>query len=345
MSATGIFFNPRPDGISFGDMISVARHADQLGYDALWTGESWGMDAFSVLTAVACHTRSIRLGTGIVTVFSRTPSMIAQCIASLDLVSEGRAMLGLGTSGRAVIEDWHGLPFRYPLQRTREYIKIIRQALSGGPVNHEGRFFRVRRFRLGVSPVQKRIPIYLASLGPKNLQMTGELADGWLPIWSHQGHLAGLKEQVAKGAALAGRDISEITVSPQIMCHVADGAEDLADATRRIRAHMTYYIGGMGSYYYDLFSRYGYRAEADALREAWAAGDRAGAAASITDEMLDNIVIIGDAAACRAKLDQFRRSGSDVPMVAFPRGTSLPAMLRTLEALAPEGTSRTKPSQ
>jgi alkanesulfonate monooxygenase SsuD/methylene tetrahydromethanopterin reductase-like flavin-dependent oxidoreductase (luciferase family) len=192
--------------------------------------------------------------------------------------------------------------------------------------------------------VQQRIPIYLASLGPKNLQLTGEMADGWLPIWTHKGHLAGLKEQVAKGAALAGRDISQITVAPQIMCHVADGDEDLADAARRVRAHMTYYIAGMGSYYYDLFSRYGYRAEADALREAWAAGDRGGAAASISDEMLDNIVIIGDAATCRAKLDQFRRSGADMPLVAFPRGSSFSAMLRTLEALAPQGTSRTKPS-
>tara|TARA_B100000315_G_scaffold19748_2_gene17386 strand:+ start:4448 stop:5485 length:1038 start_codon:yes stop_codon:yes gene_type:complete len=344
MSATGVFFNPRPDGISFEDMISVAQRADELGYDALWTGESWGMDAFTVLTAVACHTRSLRLGTGIVTVYSRTPSMIAQSIASLDLVSEGRAILGLGTSGRAVIEDWHGVPFQYPLQRTREYMNIIRQALAGERVNHEGRFFRVRRFRLGASPVQPRIPIYLASLGPKNLQLTGELADGWLPIWVHQGHLAGLKEQVAKGAALAGRDVSEITVAPQIMCHVADGAEDLADATRRVRAHMTYYIGGMGSYYYDLFSRFGYQAEADGLRKAWAAGDRSGAAASISDEMLDNIAIIGDAATCRAKLDQFRRSGADMPLVAFPRGSSFTAMLRTLEALAPEGTPRTKPS-
>ncbi len=344
MSGTGLFFNPRPDGYSFKDMITVAQHADRLGYDELWTGESWGMDAFTVLTAIACNTQSIRLGTGIVTVYSRTPSMIAQCIASLDLVSEGRAMLGLGSSGRIVIEDWHGLPFKYPLQRTREYMEIIRQALSGEAVNHEGRFYNLRRFRLGASPVQQRIPIYLASLGPKNLDLTGELADGWLPIWVHQGHLPGLKEQVAKGAVRAGRDISEISVAPQIMCHVADGAEDLADAERRVRAHMTYYIGGMGTYYYDLFSRYGYQAEGDALREAWAAGDRAKAASMITDEMLDNVTILGDAATCRAKLNQFRRSGADMPLVAFPRGSSLPAMFRTLDALAPRETSRTTPS-
>ena len=343
MSATGVFYNSAQQ-TSAENMIAVARCADELGYDTFWTGESWGMDAFTVLTTVACHTKSLRLGTGIVTVYSRTPAMIAQSIASLDLVSQGRAMLGLGTSGRIVIEDWHGLPFQYPLGRTREYIEIIRRALAGEPVNHEGRFFRLRRFRLGVSPVQQRVPVYLASLGPKNLDLTGEMADGWLPIWVHQGHLPELKEQVAKGAARAGRNISEITVAPQIICHVADGAEDLADAERRVRAHMTYYIGGMGTYYYDLFSRYGYQAEGDALREAWAAGDRAKAASMITDEMLDNVTILGDAATCRAKLNQFRRSGADMPLVAFPRGSSLPAMFRTLDALAPRETSRTTPS-
>ena len=146
MAATALFLNSSQNS-SDADLISVAQQADSLGFHSLWTGESWGRDAFTFLTMIACHTRSLRLGTGIVTVFSRTPAMIAQSIASLDIISQGRAILGLGTSGRIVIEDWHGLPYQKPLERTGEYIEIIRLALAGEPVNHVGEIFRLNRFR------------------------------------------------------------------------------------------------------------------------------------------------------------------------------------------------------
>ena len=185
MDTTALTFAGRQD-MSDADLISIAQLAERLGYHTLWTGESWGRDAFIVLTMIACHTKTLRLGTGMVPVFSRTPALIAQSIASLDQISNGRATLGLGTSGRLVVEQWHGLPYHRPLARTREYIEIIRQALSGQAVNYEGQFFRLGRFRLGASPVQANVPVYLASLGPKNLELTGQLADGWLPIWVHR---------------------------------------------------------------------------------------------------------------------------------------------------------------
>ena len=334
MTRTGLTLSSRQDASDQG-LIAIAGEAEALGYDTCWTGESWGRDAFTVLTLLACHTKTLRLGTGIIPVFSRTPGLIAQSIASLDLISQGRAVLGLGTSGRVVIEDWQGIPYRQPLRRTREYLEIIRLALDGNPVNYSGEIFQLRRFRLGLSPVQQRLPIYLASLGPKNLRLTGELADGWLPIWVDQQRLPDLKDEVAKAASGAGRDISQITVAPQILCCVADNPEELALAEREARSHMAYYIGGMGQYYYNLFCRFGYQAESDAVRQAWAEGDRNRAAAAISDQMLDNITVLGDAETCRFKLRRFREMGADMPVVAFPHGANRSSIVKTLRALAP----------
>ena len=335
MNATALAFSSRQDS-SNDDLIAVAQQAESLGYDTFFTGESWGRDAITILTLLACHTHSLRLGTGIIPVFSRTPGLIAQSIASLDLISEGRATLGLGTSGRIVVEDWHGLKYQQPLPRTKEYIEIVRLALSGHRVNYQGRFFQLSGFRLGIAPVQQKVPIYLASLGPRNLQLTGQLADGWLPIWTHLDCLADLKETIARAARDAGRRISEITVAPQILCCVTGDSEELSQVEQQVRSHMAYYIGGMGTYYYNLFCRYGYQNQADEIRQAWAAGDRDRAAAKISDEMLHNVAILGDAAACRAKLARFRANGADMPVIAFPHGSSMQAIQTTLKALSPK---------
>ena len=334
MGPIALTFSSRQE-TSNDTLLEVARLADDLGYHSFWTGESWGRDAFTMLTLVGCNTRNIRLGTGIVPVFSRTPGLIAQSIASLDLISQGRAILGLGTSGRIVIEDWHGIPYQEPLRRTREYMEIIRQALSGSRVNYEGRFFQLKRFAMSVSPIQQNVPIFLASIGPRNLQLTGELADGWLPIWVDLQHLPDLKDTVVRAASKAGRDISQITVAPQVLCYASDSEEELAEAEKLMRSHMVYYIAGMGDYYYDLFCRYGYQSEADMVRTHWQNRERGKAAAAISDRMLENITVFGNAAACRDKLGQFRRSGVDMPVVAFPHGTSDVAITRTLRALAP----------
>ena len=334
MSATALHMGSRED-ISDEELVSLAQQAERQGYEAIFTGEAWGRDAFTVLTMIACHTSRIRLATGIVPVFSRTPGLIAQSIASLDRISKGRAILGLGTSGRLVIEQWHGIPYRKPVTRTREYMEIIRSVLYGRPAEYDGEFFQLSRFRLGVQPVQRHIPMYVASLGPRNLALTAELADGWLPIWVDRRRLPEMIGEMAEAALPAGRELYTITVAPQIICYVTEDAEELAETEKRVRGHMAYYIGGMGEYYYNLFSRSGFQAEADAVREAWSAGDRGKAAATIPDELLENITIIGDAATCLSRMERFRRAGADMPVVAFPHGSTLEGMRRTMEVLAP----------
>ena len=319
------------------EIIAVTRRADELGYDTVWTGEAWGRDVFTVLTMIACHTSRLRLGTGIATVFSRTPSMIAQSIASLDVISKGRAVLGLGTSGRLVVEGWHGLKYERPLERTREYIEIIRMALAGQRVNYQGRNFQLSRFRLQFSPVQERIPIFVASLGQRNMALTGEMADGWLPTWVHVDHLPGMKAQLEEGAAEAGRNTGDLTAAPQILSYVTRNADDKVEARRLLRGHMAYYVGGMGTYYNELFQRYGYGEEAQRVREAWALNERERAASMFSDDILDKLTIWGDVEECRDKLERYRANGADMPVIGFPHGCPLDASIRTLEALAPRG--------
>ncbi|MDA0263063.1 MAG: LLM class flavin-dependent oxidoreductase [Chloroflexi bacterium] len=335
MNDIGLFLNAsRETGDE--DVIAIAQQADMLGYHSFWTGESWGRDAFTVLTMVACHTENLRLGTGIVTVFSRTPALIAQTVASLDILSKGRAILGLGSSGKVVIEGWHGVPFDAPLARTREYIEILRKALAGGTVDHQGRFYQMARFRMISPPVQERIPIYIASLGPKNLALTGEMADGWLPIWANRERLPDLKEQIATAASKAGRSIADVTAAPYLMCYAADNAQDLAHGEQLLRAHMAYYIGGMGTFYFESFSRAGFAAEAQAVREAWGSGDRERAAASVSERMLESVAVLGGPDQCRSQLARFRQAGADMPIATFPHGASLEAIRRTIAALAPQ---------
>ena len=335
MEQIGFFLNASRE-TSDEDLIALAKQADNLGYHSFWTGESWGRDAFTVLTMVACHTENLRLGTGIVTTYSRTPALIAQTIASLDILSNGRAILGLGSSGKVVVEGWHGIPFDSPLARTREYIEIIRKALSGSRVDHHGKFYQMERFRMISPPVQKKLPIYIASLGQKNLELVGEHADGCLPVWVNRERFPELRERISIGTAKSGRSASEVTIAPYIFCYTADGPEDLAHGEQLLRAHLAYYVGGMGTFYFDSVSRAGFGAEAQAIKEAWATGNREQAAGSVSDRMLQSIVVLGDAQQCRDQISGFRKSGADLPIVNFPHGTDLTVINRTMTALAPQ---------
>ena len=334
MDQIGLSINTRGE-TSDEELISIAQQADEQGYHSFWAAESWGRDAFTVLTMIACHTQNLRLATGIVNVFSRTPALIAQTIASLDILSNGRAILGLGSSGKVVVEGWHGVPFDSPLARTREYIEIIRKALSGAPVNHQGKFYQMDRFRMISPPAQERLPIYIASLGPKNLSLTGEVADGWLPTWVNRERLPELMEQISLGAAKSGRNVSDVTVAPYLMCYTADGPEDLAHGEQLLQAHMAYYIGGIGTFYFESFSRAGFATEAQEIRDAWSSKNREQAAAAVTDQMLESVAVLGDVQQCQDQLAKFRRAGFDIPIITFPHGMGLDAIRRTISALAP----------
>lgn len=318
--------------VSDSDTIRLAQRADELGYDSVWAGESWGRDVFTVLAMLACHTRQIKLASGIAVIYARTPAMLAQTIASLDIMSSGRAILGLGTSGPLVVEQWHGVAYDRPLARTRECIEIVRLALSGQRVNYQGSLFNLQRFRLACQPIQPRIPIYIAAMGPANLGLTGELADGLYGIWPHVDYIPRIARQVAAGAEKTGRKREEVALGFQTLACVT---QDSQDGRRMAKAHLAYYVGGMGSFYAETFRRYGYAEEVEAIRRAWAEGNRDRAASCIPEEIVDKISAVGTAAQCRERLEEFFASGADLLVLHAPHGASLADIAHTIETLAP----------
>jgi F420-dependent oxidoreductase-like protein len=320
------------EGISRPDLLKLARLAEERGYEAIFVPESWGYDAVTTLAELATRTRRIKLGTGILPIWSRSPALLAMTAASLDDLSGGRFILGLGISGPIVIQDWHGVPFERPIQRTRETITIIRLAIAGDRVTHDGEIFRVQRFRLDLHPPRPQVPIYVAAIGPRNLRLTGEVADGWLPIYSSPDGLAAMGQEVVAGARAAGRDPATIEIAPYTLACLAEGAEM---GRRLVRRHLAFYIGGMGTFYFELMKRSGFSQEAEAIQAAWRRGDRAGAADRVSDRMLEELSLIGDPATCQLKLDRLRSAGATLPILMPPRG-STPAMIRrTIELLAP----------
>jgi coenzyme F420-dependent oxidoreductase len=322
---------PRSEDLPRQEIVDIVQQAESLGYDSVWVGESWGRDGFTWLTQLACHTARIKLATGITTVYSRSPALIAQTVASLDEIAAGRVILGLGTSGPIVIENWHGVPFDRPLRRTREYIEIIRLILSGERVNYQGEIFQLKGFRLPFMPVRPTVPIYVASLGPQNLRLTGELADGWLPIYLDANHLPDFQRDLERGAKQAGRALNAIDVAPYILSCVS---EDVEAARRLVKAHLAYYIGGMGTFYADLIARYGFADDVGRVREAWSHRDRQAAASHVTDDMVAHMAICGSPREGRAQLEAYRAAGITLPIVSFAHGASRDMVQQTLEGLA-----------
>lgn len=317
--------------VPFSDLLDYARMVDSLGYDTLFFGESWSRDAFAALSYIAAHTSRIKLGTGIVTVFSRTPAMVAQSIATLDEISGGRAVLGLGLSSPAVIQRWHGIPWEKPIQRTREYIEIIRLALSGQRVDYQGQFFKLNGFRLHVQGVRPNIPIYVAALGPQNVRLTGELADGWLPTYFSLNAWPSFRDVLAQGATAKGRDLASITIAPVVQTAAVD---DVARAREAARSRLAFAMGGMGSFYGDMMARSGFADIVDGVRAAFKAGDEARATSLVSDQVLDAFCNVGTPEQCRRKLDDYFAAGVDMPVVNIPAWDDRDLVRRTLQAIA-----------
>jgi len=323
----------RPPGASWRDTLDLAARADAMGYSCITTGEAWGEDAFTSLAQIAAVTKRIRIGTSIVPVFARSPSNIAMTAANMDVMSEGRFFLGLGASGQLVIEDFHGERFRKPLARMREYIDIIRKAVAGERIDHEGEFFRTKRFRLRFAPHRDYLPIYIASLSPASLRLTGELADGWLPIFLAPSRMEAAVADIRAGAESAGRSLDDIAVSPQVSVYVTD---DVREARDRERPHIAFYIGGMGVFYHRYMRRIGFAEEADRIREAYLNRDRDRAAALVTDEMVDATTIIGNPEECRDQMQEFFDAGVDEIRLVLNE-PDMDSYVRVVEALAPGG--------
>src|SRR5205085_3406354 len=294
------------------------------GYDSIWLGESWGYELFTSMADLVRATKRIKIGAGIANVYSRSPAVIASSIATLDERSGGRIVLGLGPSSANVNEHWHGVPFQKPVQRTREYVEIIRMILRGEKLVYHGEFFNLEHgFKLRFNPIRKDVPIYIAAMGPKNVVQSGEIADGVLPVYWPANRWSELREQLDEGARLAGRPPHSAAIAPYITSVIlSENADEHERAAARmlVASPLAYYIGRMGVYYAQMLVRNGYGREVELVQEAWKQGMKS-AIAAVTPELLDATSIVGTPQEVVAKLDSWVASGVDEPVLSMPSCT------------------------
>jgi F420-dependent oxidoreductase-like protein len=320
------------------NQVELGVAADRLGYDVVWVPEAYGGDAVSVLAAIAARTERIGLGSAVLQIPARTPAMTAMTAAGLDALSRGRFRLGLGVSGPQVSEGWHGVPFADPLGRTREYVRIVRDALSRRRLTAEGRHFTLplpdsagKALALALETERSSVPVYLAAVGPKSVALAGEIADGWLAIFfdaSGSGqHIAALHD----AAERAGRDPHTIDIAVQVPVSIADDA-DLAG--QRVRPYAALYIGGMGSkkvnFYHGIATSMGYGPAADEVQRLFLSRDYAGAAAAVPQGFLDRTCLIGTELDVVAGLTRLRDAGVTTVGVN-PISLPLPLQIETLQ--------------
>ena len=313
-------------------VLRTAQLAEDLGYDSIWIPEAWAYEQFQLLAEVALATRTLKLGTGITNVFSRSPGLLAMSAATLDEISEGRVILGLGTSGKIVVENFHGVPYAKPLTRLRETVDILRALWRGDRLAPEmSTLFDVRHFKLEMRPRRADIPIYIASLQETAVREVGRIADGWVPTFWPYRHLGDGAALLADGARAAGRDGGVIDIAPFMAIVPLD---DAAMARAMIKPLVAFYIGGMGVYYHALFCRYGFKENADRVRDLYDS-DRKQAAAAVSDELVDAIAICGPPAACRERLANWRRCGVGTALMNLPTGVPFEMTEQLLRAMAP----------
>jgi 5,10-methylenetetrahydromethanopterin reductase len=311
-------------------LVDLARLAEAAGYESVWVPEGSGKDAFSLLTAYALATRRIRLGTGIVVVYPRSPSILAMTAATLDHVSGGRAVLGLGIGHRPIVEAGHGVVFDRPVRRTREYVALIRAILRGGPLPATG-IVPVTRFELDFVPERPDLPIYLAALGPQMCRLAGQVADGVLLNWATPEAVAEAVAEVRRGAEQAGRDPAAIDVA----CYIRAAAGDDETAARRsLAVEVARYV--TLDFYRRLFEASGFARETAAVMAALPGGLDA-AAAGVSDAMLEAIALFGSAGGWRERLDRYRALGVTLPVIApVPVGAdTFEAWAAAIRAFAP----------
>jgi alkanesulfonate monooxygenase SsuD/methylene tetrahydromethanopterin reductase-like flavin-dependent oxidoreductase (luciferase family) len=299
--------------------IEQVRMAEDLGYELVASGEAWGPSVIPWLTLVAAHTTRIKLGSAILNCFSRSPAVLAQEFSMLDLISGGRAALGLGSSGAYVIEHFHGLKFDRPLQRMRETVEIFDKLIAGEKLHYEGEVFRLKRgFQLEYARPRTKIPVYIAAITPKSIQQTAEIADGIIPIhWAKQ-RFPELRLQLNDAAKNAGRE-PRFTIMPFTNVTVLDGKDD-EKKWRPARQQISFYVNQMGVFYWQMLVRNGYEAEVTASRKAFAEKRYDEAVAAISDRMVRDLQVIGPIEEVREQLRERAALGADVQLVYAPRG-------------------------
>jgi F420-dependent oxidoreductase-like protein len=331
-------------GMDAGDQLAVVQEAERLGYDSVWSAEAYGSDAATVLAWLAAQTRTIRLGSAIFQMPGRSPAMTAMTAATLDQLSGGRMLLGIGSSGPQVAEGWHGQRFARQLQRTREYVAVVRMALARERVDFHGETLELplpdgpgKALKLMIAPVQERIPIYIAAIGPRNTALAGEIADGWIPTFFSPEHVADFRALLEEGAAASGRSLNGFDIAPTVNAYVSDDRERARDLMRPVLA---LYIGGMGSrdqnFYNRLVQRYGFEAQAAQIQDLYLSGKKDEAGAAIPSELIDLVSLCGPRDVVRDRLAAFRDAGVGTLMItpmAFTRDDRI-EQLRLVAELA-----------
>jgi len=313
--------------------VKAAVLADELGYDSFWVPEAWGYEVFTLLTEIAVKTGRIRLGTGIANVFSRSPGLMAMSAATVDEISNGRLILGIGTSGKRVIEGFHGRVFDKPLTQVRDVIRVVRTLLAGRKLSASGaKLHDYRPFELAMQPCRPDLPIFVAALKENAIRSVGELADGWIPaFWPYQEMRRGL-DWIAEGAAKAGRDPATITTAP-FTSVLPLGAESARDRAREIIA---FYIGGMGDYYIELLTDFGFGDQCERIADLYRNhATRATAKDAVTDEMMDALAVTGSPEQCVAELQRRRAFGIDLPILSLPSNAPWETVEAFIRAMAP----------
>ena len=317
------------------NLVETTKLAEDLGYDSVWSAEAWGSDAFTPLAYLAAHTSRIKLGTSVVQISARTPTATAMHALTLDHISDGRLILGLGASGPQVVEGWYGQPYRKPLARTREYVEIIRRALARDePVEFDGEFYQhpyhgPNSLELGkplksiTHPLRREIPIYLGAEGPKNVAMTAEIADGWLPLY-YSPYRQEVYEENLKGA----KEDFEVCAMANITI-----SDDIEGALATTKAMMAFYIGGMGAkgknFHTDLLVRMGYEEEAYRIQDLFFEGKRDEAIALVPTEFADEVSLVGPPGRIKERLEAWR----DSPVTTISAYPSSPEQMKTIAEL------------
>lgn len=330
MSAIGIRI--RDADLSLADMRHLATTAEAAGYQSAWLPESMGRDAVAELIALVAATDRITVGTGIVPVFGRRPTLTAAAIATSAAIAPDRVILGVGIGHQDALVGGHGIAFSRPLARTKEFVEISRGLLRGESVEHAGDIFRIGRYQVDCTPPFP-VPVYVAALRPAMLRMAGAVADGVLMNWATPDRVRKAIEHVRAGAREAGRSPDEIRIASYLRTCVSD---DTARVERASREQIARY--GSMLYYRNYFAEIGFATEAEALAAAWEKGDAAAAADVVDRRMIQTLTIYGSPAECRARLGAYREAGLDLPIIApFPIGEPIvDTFVRTIAGCAPD---------
>ncbi len=320
MSRIGIGFSGGPNA---SEIVECMQLAESLGYESAWAAEGHGGDQFAILSAAAVATTEIRLGTAISSVYVRTAPTLAMAAATVDQLSGGRFVLGLGSSHKVQVEPEHGVPYGKPITRTRETIELIRALLRDGEARCLGETIRIESFDLWFQPLRADLPIYTAAVFEKMIQVTGELADGIILTRSSTETAARVRRHLAEGAARVGRDASSIEITTLLPTAVAD---DRAEALDLMRPGLALYAGFFPRYN-RLLAEHGFEAEAAAIQEAWARGNRDDAIRAVSDAMVQATSVAGRPEECRERIEEYRASGIDLPIISpFARGPGAKAV-------------------